>query len=586
MRSSSWTVSKTCRGATGILFVNAFLASLLITGYQDIYGSNHAFQLVLVQKLNNPALYPHDALAEAVVRSYATVFWYGVAWLAHRIDISIVLFVLFLFNRCLLLWAGYRLGQALFPQSRFAGAAGLLSVAALPNSLFADAHQEAYTQQTGFALAFGLLAVDACLRRQWTLLALWLGLAIDMNLMFALFAAAYVAASWLGERRACSRAIAGALLLAVVVGAPGIYLVLRAAIIPVPNAQAVWQAAELSYPYHFFPQTWGLPPQVAAAAVAALAWKLSRHPWLLGADVGKHLRAWTLVAIGWYLLAVINPLWLHWRPLLHLHPARALLYWQMLVSIVFVCTLITRAERTTASPDRISLLPMGMILAVLWCYALSPIRVALLGVGAMALEGLRVLLGRRLRMRWLESPALFTLGAALFGLWGYGLAVHAYRVVQTAHWSGVPRYPAYEIAAWARRHTSPEAVFLIPLATTEGWREFRHLSQRSVFCQRKDGSAWPFAPWYAPEWLHRLQTLGFHETAQLKPDEYAIGAWLWLWPQHNHYLARMYDQMDEQRVRALRAWYRIDYWVTRTAMQTNFPTVFQAGEWKVLRVSE
>jgi hypothetical protein len=55
------------------LFLWFTIISLLITGYQHLYGGNHAYQLVLVQKLNDPTLYPNDPFADTVFH-YASPF--------------------------------------------------------------------------------------------------------------------------------------------------------------------------------------------------------------------------------------------------------------------------------------------------------------------------------------------------------------------------------------------------------------------------------------------------------------------------------------------------------------------------------
>jgi hypothetical protein len=76
------------------LFAWFMIASCLITGYRHIYGMNHPYQLVSVQKLNDPTLYPNDPFAETAY-DYASLFWYVVAWLSRIADLSLVLFMFF-----------------------------------------------------------------------------------------------------------------------------------------------------------------------------------------------------------------------------------------------------------------------------------------------------------------------------------------------------------------------------------------------------------------------------------------------------------------------------------------------------------
>jgi hypothetical protein len=92
--SGQRTVVQVHRGALVAWILLLSVVSLLISGYRDVYGANHAFQLLLVQKINDPTLYPGDPMAETIF-SFASLFWYGVAWLARLFDLSAVLFVLF-----------------------------------------------------------------------------------------------------------------------------------------------------------------------------------------------------------------------------------------------------------------------------------------------------------------------------------------------------------------------------------------------------------------------------------------------------------------------------------------------------------
>jgi len=48
----------------------------------------------------------------------------------------------------------------------------------------------------------------------------------------------------------------------------------------------------------------------------------------------------------------------------------------------------------------------------------------------------------------------------------------------------------------------------------------------------------------------------------------------------------VYDKVDDSRVKQLKKRYRIDYWITRSAVRTRFPKVYENEGWKVLKVSE
>lgn len=71
---------KLLRWAYLILIGWATLVSVLITGYMGDQGFTHNFSLILVHRLNDAELYPNDPFAETAY-SYASVYWYIVAWL-------------------------------------------------------------------------------------------------------------------------------------------------------------------------------------------------------------------------------------------------------------------------------------------------------------------------------------------------------------------------------------------------------------------------------------------------------------------------------------------------------------------------
>jgi hypothetical protein len=333
------------------LFVWFTIISLLFTGYQHIYGSNHAYQLVLVQRLNDSTLYPNDPFADTVFH-YASAFWYVVAWLSSVVELSFVLFAFFLVNKFLFLLAGFRLARTFFPDSRYAPVVGMATMATFPQLLFGGGYATDYTQQSSLSIAAVLLALDAFLNKRWLSFAIWLGLAVNLNLMFSIFGLSYMAVSWLVcLRRSYSadflRGSLAATLGGLLIGAPGVYLVLRATTHAEYDALSVWQACEISSPYHFYPHLWEIPKQLLAVALVAgaiiLVYRLRD-----ASPVGTHLIAWTATAIAWYFVAWLNPLLLHSLPLLHLHPVRALIFWQ-LAALIF---LISSVLRLAATNDR------------------------------------------------------------------------------------------------------------------------------------------------------------------------------------------------------------------------------------------
>jgi len=576
------------KAATAALFLWLAIASLFLTGYRHIYGGNHAYQLLLVQRLNDPTLYPNDPLAETAF-SYASVFWYVVAWLSHVIDLSVVLFVFFLINKFMFLFAGFRLARTFFPDSRYAPIVGMAAMATFPQLLFGDGYPTNYTQQSSLSIAAIFLALDALLNKRWLSFALWFGLAVNLNLMFAVFGLTYMAVSWLIQLRGSNptdflgrtvTATLGGLL----IGAPSIYLVRRAATHAEYDPLSVWQAAELFYPYHFYPQTWEIPKQLLALTLA-VGVIFVVYRFRSASPVRLHLAAWTGVAFGWYLAASLNPLFFHWLPLLHLHPVRALVLWQ-LATVVFLISFIVKVAETHNHENLQKYLPIFFLvmIALIFINELPPSK---LFIGIAVASLIAYAIGKRiLSHRAAGSNALWlaVLTVSFVSLYAVGHSLRS--VTKGRNILSIERYPSIVIAEWANNNTPKATVFLIPIADQGGWQLFRHVSQRNVFTHAKDGTAWTFAPWYADEWLERLKALGFFEILGLEQRNFRIGSWLHVWSRDEKNFVRVYDKVDDDRVEKLKQRYRIDYWITRADVQMRYPKVYEYEGWKVLKVSE
>jgi hypothetical protein len=570
------------KAAAVVLFMGFTLVSLLITGYRHIYGSNHAYQLVLVQKLNDPTLYPNDPFADTVYH-YASAFWYVIAWLARFIDLSVVLFVFFLLNKLLFLLAGFRLARTFFPDSRYAPVVGMATMATFPQLLFGGGYATDYTQQSSLSIAAVLLALDAFLNKRWLSFAIWLGLAVNLNLMFSIFGLSYMAVSWLVcLRRSYSadflRGSLAATLGGLLIGAPGVYLVLRATTHAEYDALSVWQACEISFPYHFYPHLWEIPKQLLAVALVAgaiiLVYRLRD-----ASPVGTHLIAWTATAIAWYFVAWLNPLLLHSLPLLHLHPVRALIFWQ-LAALIF---LISSVLRLAATNDRYL---TAYFLTAIGLIFMSEFLSSKLLVGAAVASAVTCEIGRRILSQRIAGNTTLWLAVLVVAFVSLVAVGNSFRsVLRGNNLFSSAQYPAFEVAEWARNATPKEAVFLIPIHNEGGWQCFRHLSQRNVFTHRKDGTAWTFAPWFADDWLERLAALGFFEVLGIDRKSFKIGSWIYIWSQDEKNFIRVYDKVDDDRVNKLQQRYRIDYWITRADVKTRFPKVYEHEGWKVLKVS-
>mgnify|MGYP001061011657 CR=1 FL=1 len=527
---------KPIRGYLLLLFTLAIIASVLRTGYRDIKGGNHPLQLVLVQKIHEPTLYPNDSFVEQTAFAYGSVLWYGVAHASLVVDLRVLLLGLFLLNRVLYAWAFYQLGRVFFPDSRYAFVGALVFFAFAPTSVLGEGDPfRDSAEQTGLAVACALLALVALIQKRYRWVALWLGLTINLNLMYGIYTLSYLTACFLfvGAYRKAWKQIVGAVLLGCVIGLPAFVLVGRSAAHPIGNEVAVWQATEILFPFHFYPDASSPKKHLVYWCLVLLSSVICVY---LGRRMGNHLAwrsllVWSGVAVGIYLLGWAVPYLFQLLPLLLPHPLRASDIWLLLTGAVL-------------------------------CGGIS-----------------EVLHQRAKRRNGFITAGLFAIALI------HGFSEHAERVRRAGAWHGIPFTACDKIAVWAVHGTPREAVFLIPITPTDEWIHFRHLSRRNVFTQWKDGSACTYAPWYAAEWLNRLYLLGFAEVAGVSPETYRIGRWVSLGKEFIPLYRRVDEQVSQAHVEQIvQRGYRIDYWVLPEHKPTAFPIVYRVDGWKVVRV--
>jgi hypothetical protein len=514
----------------------AVISSMLCTGYRDIKGANHPFQLIIVQKIHNPDLYTTDAFVESTVFAYASLLWYGVAYMSYYLDIHFLLFSLFVLNRVLYAVAFYIIGCLFFPNSRIAPVGALTFFAFSPTSIIGSGHPiRDYAEQTGLAVACALLLLIAFVQRRYMLVAMLLGAVINLNLMYGIFAICYLFTSLVfvdAHRRDWGRILAS-VVVGVVIGLPALALVLFSASQPVTNETAVWQTAELVFPSHFFPNAESVKDHAVFLSVVFISIVVCRRkcstemnplPW-------KNLMVWSWLALVFYFLYWAVPYLLQSLAMLQVHPIRGHDPWFLIGGAVLCGSLLTSLQRAFGGERE---------------------KFAIGGLVALSLIN--------------------------------GVISHTERVRETGNWLGIPYTVSDKIAVWAKQNTPQETVFLIPVAHVDDWSHFRHLSQRGIFAHWKDGSAWPYAPWFAEEWLNRLYLLGLAEVAGIDPKTYRVGKWVHL----GRGFVQLYREVDQHLTQAhverVARRYRIDYWVLPEHKRTTFPVVYRTDGWKVVRV--
>jgi hypothetical protein len=300
-----------------------------------------------------------------------------------------------------------------------------------------------------------------------------------------------------------------------------------------------------------------------------------------------HLMLWTGLAVGYYFLAWLAPHWLRSLTLLHLHPIRATELWFLLTGIFLAGVAVVWGESLPVDARTRWFTPLTLLvcLGILWRFGYGA------GFGVRGL--LLLIVGAELYRQIARRTAFPTSVGAMLALClmftlANAVRIHTIRVSKYGNWWGIPSAPAYEIARWARVHTPPDTVFLVPLySDSEGWHQFRHLSQRGVFGTRKDGSAWTFAPRYAREWIARMRAAGLFEAAGLNEATYRIGAWVEFGTLRADadIFRRANHRLDDARVQQITQQYRVDYWIIPADKPTRFRVVHTHKGWKVVRVT-
>jgi|YNPBryunderm2012_1023409.scaffolds.fasta_scaffold14955_2 hypothetical protein len=519
-----------------VILILAVVSSILCTGYRDVKGANHPFQLIIIQKIHDPSLYATDVFVESTVFAYASLLWYGVAYLSGYLDLSMLLFSLFLINRVLYATGFYLVGRVFFPNSLIAPVGALTFFALSPTSIIGSGHPiRDYAEQTGLAVALGVLLLIAFTQRRYLLVTFLLGAVINLNLMYGVFVVSHLFASliFIDTHRRDWRRILASVVVGGIIGLPAFALALFSASRPVNNETAVWQTAELVFPSHFFPNAESVKDHTVFFSIVLILIFVCRHkcraevnplPW-------KNLLVWSGLALVFYLLYWAVPYLLRSLVLLQVHPIRGHDLWFLIGGAVLCGSFLTFLQRALKE----------------------------------------------------KSQKFVILCLVTFSLIN-GIVSQVERIRKTGNWLGIPYSVSDKIAIWAKENTPRESVFLIPVALVDEWSHFRHLSQRSIFTHWKDGSAWPYAPWFAEEWLNRLYLLGLAEVAGIDPKTYHVGKWVHLGKDFIRLYRKVDERLTQAQVERIAQKYRVDYWVLPEGKQTTYPVIYRVEGWKVVRV--
>lgn len=535
-----------------------FVASLLQTGYA-VYLGHHVVQIPLVHLINDPSVYPHDPFA-ATLPSYASLFWIVVAWGARLMPLGRLFIVLFLCERALVLYAAGYLARTFSPSSPLAvvGAMTIFASGLHPfvgNGTIVDNLME----QTGFAIPFLLLGIAAFYRRRPLATAVWLAVGCSVNILYGMFALSYLGAVWLldPEYRVAWRRW---------VPAAGVFLMLSSPIIVVtartfrraaPDSALWYLAAQVRSAHHLFPLSWNkhaLGMQIALMVFFLVLFVQRRRD---SPRLSRHAVVWTVVGAGWLVYAFLAAYVLKTPSLLVISAGRALDLWLCFASILLIAVVASAAEESTRE-DR--LLWLGALAGslLIWVPELSAFAV---GVGLLVLAGERV-------RQWVTTANTRSIASALVaGLFLLGAADAMSRSTFVAR----PGAELTEVARWAQRNTTRDAVFLIDPT----WGAFRALSRRPVFVTFEDGTAILWDRSFVREWVDRLRAIGIDiaDGARIS-DSRRINSWL----------TGGYERLRDADAQRLSTSSFVRYWVVPRDHPSSFPVVYQTASNKVLEV--
>ena len=544
------------------------LTSLVITGYQ-LYRANQVLILPLVQSTANPTLYPNDPFVSTLVH-YAAPVWRLIGELSNYIPYEYSLAILFLATRALVLFAAAYLAMTISRNSWLAAIGAMAFFALWPSPLIGHGTLvQNYFDHTSASIAFFLLAIAAFYAMRPYFWAVWLGLAFSLNSMYGVYAGAYFAVVFviIARYRSDWKNWIKPLGLLLLLISPTILITASAFSIGATDNELWLRASEVRFPYHLYPLTWQ-PIQFASLFTFMLFYGLVMYRYRNERQrLFTHNMIWLGVSLLWLVLAFAAAYIIKSPALLVLHPARATDLWFAFAAISTIAVFAYLIENDF--PRKRPLIIIYFV-SILWYFLFD---FTILTIFLLIVITLCVLIDPI--WKWvMKSGAqirisnIVVIVVILFGI----VSLSGRSIInELTDPVNLPDQQVREIANWANENTSTEDLFLID----PNWSEFRSLSQRPIFVTWKDGSAILWERSYVEEWVDRIDSLGYsiYETRELEktPGDIAV-------------ISRRYNRLRDEDVIRLEKNYSVRYWVVRANIQSSFPEVFRAIDYKVLLI--
>ena len=354
-----------------------------------------------------------------------------------------------------------------------------------------------------------------------------------------------------------------------IIASPAIFLTLSAFSQQAPDNQLWYVASRVRFPHHLFPLTWN---KIEYGKYFVLLFLIATYLYQNRKTLPSLYRScliWGGVSFLWLVYAFVAAYLTQSPSMLVMHPGRGLTLWYGVASIALVSVAALKLETAKSGEKKAFRLGIFIASILLW----HPI------VGPYILTA--SFMGLATRPIWW---GLFNQGASrrvvsLLLSWVLLISLISFQ----AHWrqsKGLveaiiqrPSQNIEEIARWAKANTAIDQVFLVDYGLS--WQQFRALSQRPVFMNWKDGSAILWNRAFVEPWTERLNAIGLDLTEKDLSLGKAVSK-----------LNKLYDNLDDDEVNALKSQYQIDYWVIESDKSSDFPVLKEFKDFKIVAINQ
>ncbi|HOX53048.1 MAG TPA: hypothetical protein PKY05_16310, partial [Fibrobacteria bacterium] len=319
---------------------------------------NNEFHFPILLSAREALPFRGDALV-ATLGNFASPLWFFLSALPSSWGLESILEVVFVFSRILLAWGvGLIVGSLVSSdawrfRARLAGAVSTLASGWILNlAAGADPVVSTYFSQTFLSIGLIACALGFGFSGKGWASALFLGLAYDVNLMQANFAAGILLPVWILEvswDRQGARKLLQWFAIAAVAGAPGLFAILQ--VVGGPKLEGILSGRELSdfaafhIPGHFF---WGMKSSLAHAQALSLVLIAPLAAWL-SPRRSRTILAAAVVPLAYLVVQIVLQQVLPSRFLFQLHLFRSDVVCYLLVAGICIGAAIDSAS---TSPRR------------------------------------------------------------------------------------------------------------------------------------------------------------------------------------------------------------------------------------------